>query len=111
MNNMAVGALALYIASASTGMILSTRDNQVLVIHKEHLQVPAPSESWEMTENANMHFIFAKINSAQHEFTMARAYVCWMSSDMMEYLIGFGCGMNNMENTQDQMHIGRWLLW
>ena len=108
---MAVDVLALYIARSSTAMILTTRDNQDLVIHKEHFQVPAPSECWEMTENVNMHFTFPKINSAQHEFTLARAYVCWMSSDMMEYLIDFGCSMNNMENTQDQMHIGSWLLW
>ena len=63
-----------------------------------------------LINDANKFVYFLKINSAQHEFTMARAYVCWMSSDMMEYLIEFGCSMNNMENTYNPKHIGRWLL-
>ena len=61
---MAANALAPCVIKTSVTMPLTTQDHQVLVFHGEGLQLSAPYEYWEMTENVDM-FLFPKINCKQ----------------------------------------------
>ena len=64
-NTTADDVLVPCISSSSAAMLLTMEDEQVLIFYKEGFQPTAPSQCWEMVQNANIFLCFLKINSAR----------------------------------------------
>ena len=50
-------------------MLLNMKDKPALVLHKQALQLPAPSQFWKIIENADTILSFLKETQQNYEFT------------------------------------------
>ena len=57
---MAADALAPCVTMSWVAMIFAMTDKWVLAFHEEEFQIAAPSQFWEITENANIFLCFVK---------------------------------------------------
>ena len=81
---MAADALAPYITRTSEAMLLSMHDQWVHVFYEERFQTPAPSNFWEMIENANIFYVSENIFSMQ-ELIESSKYELYVVPAMILY--------------------------
>ena len=65
------------------------QDKQVLVFHGEGLQLPAPSQCYEIVENTNMCFFYVSLNNTANKELRFDLIIVWLCSLFQLNLRGY----------------------